>query len=152
MINRLERYPKTKISAVAKGLQIWGIGSIELESLESLSGGKFHSSSVIPNPNQMAKTRVQKMSSLVSQLMSRRGYAQIAVGEEFQASIGAAVGQQLIAAISVGNVKQGVLQIYASDSVTLQELNFQKRKILKRIQQDLPQSKVTNLRFRIQAK
>lgn len=100
----------------------------------------------------MAKTRVQKMSSLVSQLMSRRGYAQIAVGEEFQASIGAAVGQQLIAAISVGNVKQGVLQIYASDSVTLQELNFQKRKILKRIQQDLPQSKVTDLRFRIQAK
>ena len=100
----------------------------------------------------MAKTRVHKMSSLVSQLMSRRGYAQIAVGEEFQASIGAAVGQQLIAAISVGNVKQGVLQIYASDSVTLQELNFQKRKILKRIQQDLPQSKVTDLRFRIQAK
>ena len=100
----------------------------------------------------MAKTRVQKMSSLVSQLMSRRGYAQIAVGEEFQATIGAAVGQQLSAAISVGNVKQGVLQVYASDSVTLQELNFQKRKILKRIQQDLPQSKVTDLRFRIQAK
>lgn len=98
------------------------------------------------------KARVQKMSSLVSQLMSRRGYAQIAVGDEFQATIGAAVGEQLSAAISVGNVKKGVLQLYAADSVTLQELNFQKRKILKRIQQDLPQSKVTDLRFRIQAK
>ena len=100
---------------------------------------------------RVQKPRVQKISSLVNQLMSRRGYAQVTVGEEFHAAIGAAVGAQLGEAVSVGNVKKGVLHVFAADSVTLQELNFQKRAILRRIQKDLPQSNVTDLRFRIQS-
>ncbi|MGB7342681.1 MAG: DUF721 domain-containing protein [Pirellulaceae bacterium] len=95
------------------------------------------------------KPRVQKISTLVSQLMSRRGYAQMIAGEDFQATIGTAVGGQLGSAITVGKLKSGILQIFAADSVTLQELNFQKRAILKQIQQDLPLSKVTDVRFRI---
>lgn len=97
------------------------------------------------------KPRVQKISSLVNQLMSRRGYAQLTVGDEFLSTITKAVGEQLGSAISIGNVKKGVLHVYAADSVTLQELNFQKRTILRRIEKDLPQTKVTDLRFRIQA-
>ena len=97
------------------------------------------------------KPRVQKIGTLVSQLMSRRGYAQVAATDEFQATIGVAVGGVLGSAISVGNLKKGVLHIYASDSVTLQELNFQKRSILKQIQKDLPQTNVTDLKFRIQS-
>lgn len=95
------------------------------------------------------KPRVQKISTLISQLMSRRGYAQMIAGEDFQTTIEAAVGGQLGAAITVGKLKSGVLQIFAADSVTLQELNFQKRAILKQIHKDLPQSKVTDVRFRI---
>jgi len=49
-------------------------------------------------------------------------------------------------------VRGGVLQIFASDSVTLQELTFRKRAILKRIQADLPDNKINDLRFRIQTK
>ncbi|NNE01438.1 MAG: DUF721 domain-containing protein [Pirellulaceae bacterium] len=98
-----------------------------------------------------SKPRVQKISSLVTQLMSRRGYAQLAVGDDFLAMIGTTVGETLRSAITVGNVKKGVLHVYAADSVTLQELNFQKRAILKRIQTDLPDSAVTDLRFRIQS-
>lgn len=102
-------------------------------------------------PSQPGKPRVQKIGTLVSQLMSRRGYAQVAATDEFQATIGVAVGGVLGSSISVGNLKKGVLHIYASDSVTLQELNFQKRSILKQIQKDLPQTNVTDLKFRIQS-
>lgn len=98
------------------------------------------------------KPRVQRISTLVSQLMSRRGYAQMIAGEDFHATIGIAIGGQLGEAITVGKLKSGVLQIFAADSVTLQELNFQKRAILKQIQKDLPQSKVTDVRFRILTK
>ena len=97
------------------------------------------------------KPRVRKIGSLVSQLMARRGYAQAGATEQLQATLEAAIGKQLAATTRVGKVNRGVLQIYASDSVTLQELNFQKRAILKRIQKDQPQAKIADLRFRIQA-
>jgi predicted nucleic acid-binding Zn ribbon protein len=93
---------------------------------------------------------VRRIGSLVSQLISRRGYAKSFANEELQRVIGTALGEQLQSAIKVGNLRNGVLQVFASDSVTLQELNFQKRKILKSIQEELPEDKVTDLRFRIQ--
>lgn len=97
------------------------------------------------------KPQVRRIGSLVNQLMSRRGYAQVLSNDELHRVIAAAVGQPLEAAFQVGKLKAGVLQVYASDSVTLQELNFQKRTILKRIQTEIPGNKVTDLRFRIQA-
>jgi hypothetical protein len=97
------------------------------------------------------KSAPRKIGSIVSQLMSRRGYAEITCHDELTAAVVSVVGPQLGAAVSVGNLRGGVLQIYATDSVTLQELNFQKRPILKRIQEAHPQSNVTDLRFRIQS-
>ncbi len=97
------------------------------------------------------KTGPRKIGSIVSQLMSRRGYAQITANDELTETVIVAVGAELGSAVSVGNLRQGVLQVYASDSVTLQELNFQKRQILKQIQKAHPQSNVTDLRFRIQS-
>ena len=83
--------------------------------------------------------------------MARKGYAQVTSSDELRETVIDVIGPELATAISVGNLRGGVLQIYASDSVTLQELNFQKRQILKRIQTSHPQSKVTDLRFRIQS-
>lgn len=97
------------------------------------------------------KPRVRRIGSLVSQLMSRRGYAQVAANEALQRVIEREVGQQLSDAFRVGNLRQGVLQVYATDSVTMQELNFRKRAILKRIQAEAPDSKITDLRFRVQS-
>ncbi len=94
---------------------------------------------------------VRKISSLVSQLMARRGYAQVMAGQEFQRVIEAAVGPGLASSVRVGNLRGGVLHLYATDSVSLQELNFAKRKILKRIRSEMPEGNVTDLRFRIQA-
>ncbi len=99
---------------------------------------------------QEARPRVRKIGSLVNQLMSRRGYAQAIASEELQATIATSVGSELASSVHVGNLRQGVLQVFVSDSVTLQELNFQKRSILKKIQSELPHSGVIDLRFRIQ--
>lgn len=97
------------------------------------------------------KPRVRRIGALMSQLMSRRGYAQVAVNEELHRTVASAIGDQLASEIQIGNLRKGVLQVYASDSVTLQELNFRKRAILKRLQQELPENKVTDLRFRVQS-
>jgi hypothetical protein len=83
--------------------------------------------------------------------MSRRGYAQVAANDALHQAVTAAMGGQLESAFQVGNLRKGVLQIYAADSVTLQELNFHKRAILKHLQREHPESKVNDLRFRIQS-
>jgi len=66
------------------------------------------------------------------------------------AALGDALGGEIAQRVRVGKLRAGVLQIYAADSVTLQELNFQKRMLLKRLDNRWPQGKVTDLRFRIQ--
>lgn len=98
-----------------------------------------------------SRPRVRRIGSLINQLMSRRGYAQVAANEALQQAVSAALGGQLGSAFRIGNLRNGVLQIYASDSVTLQELNFHKRVILKHLQREHPDRKVSDLRFRIQS-
>lgn len=83
--------------------------------------------------------------------MARRGYAQIAATDQMYAVISSTVSPELASAIRIGKLNQGVLQVYAPDSVSLQELNFQKRTILKKLQSAMPDSKITDLRFRIQS-
>ena len=87
--------------------------------------------------------------------MSRRGYAQVAATEQLHAAIASTLhsdlsdnelGNQII----VGKISRGVLQVFANDSVVLQELTFQKRQILKKIQKDMPQANITDVRFKIQ--
>ena len=99
----------------------------------------------------MTRPRIRKIGSLVSQLMSRRGYAQGAASDHLQAVIAGSVGTTLGSSVQVGNLKKGVLHIFVSDSVSLQELNFQKRSILRTVQRALPDAEITDLKFRIQA-
>ena len=96
------------------------------------------------------KPRVRRIGSLVNQLLSRRGYAQIVASEEMHRVIANSVGTQLSSAIHVGNLKGGVLHVYANDSVTLQELSFRKQAILRELRKEMPDNRVTDLRFRIQ--
>jgi len=97
------------------------------------------------------KPRVRRIGALVSQLMSRRGYAQVLASDAIHQAIASVLDPHLKAAFQVGNLRSGVLHIYATDSVSLQELNFRKRAMLKHLQQTLPETQVTDLRFRIQS-
>lgn len=104
-------------------------------------------------PGQIDSSRSQgdakMIGAFVERLMAQRGYAQVFAIESLQGSVIAAIGPALARSVTVGNLKAGVLQIHATDSVTLQELTFSKRAILNRIQQDHPQSKVRDLRFQV---
>jgi len=93
----------------------------------------------------------KRIGALVSQLMARRGYAQVFAAEGLQAIIQAEVGPAIAGSLRVGNVKRGVLHIYVVDSVTMQELTFRQRALLKRIQAEHSEVAITDLRFHISA-
>ena len=118
------------------------VGVLKVRSAKSARSKRISSA--------VEKPRVRRIDSLVSQLMSRRGYAQVAANEALQQVMTSEVGEALAGTFQVGNLKRGVLQVYVNDSVTMQELNFRKRAILKRIHSDMPENKITDLRFRVQ--
>ncbi|MEM1227695.1 MAG: DUF721 domain-containing protein [Planctomycetota bacterium] len=91
----------------------------------------------------------RKIGTIVSQLMSRRGYASVATDEGFRQSVATAVGGVLGDDLHIGKLRRGTLQIYAVDSVTIQELTFMKRRILDRLAADHPQARIQDVRFRL---
>lgn len=93
----------------------------------------------------------RRIGTIVSQLMSRRGYASVASDHAMTDSIAKSVGPALAASIMVGKLSRGVLHVYAVNSVVMQELTFQKRQILKTLSKDHPQAKITDVRFRLQS-
>jgi hypothetical protein len=93
-------------------------------------------------------TRVRSIGNLIGQLISRRGYASTMADDHLAQSVREAVASELAASFRIGKLRAGVLQIFVTDSVTLQEFNFQKRQIIKRLAKDHP-DKVKDLRFKI---
>lgn len=93
----------------------------------------------------------KRIGALISQLMARRGYAQVFAAEGLQAALENEVGPAIATAVKVGNIKRGVLNIYVTDSVTMQELTFRKRSLLKKLQAAQPDRVITDLRFHISA-
>ncbi len=105
-----------------------------------------------PNAEDERGNGVRRIGTIVSQLMSRRGYASVATENALTDSIAKSVGPVMAASITVGKLSRGVLQVYAVDSVVMQELTFQKQQILKALSKDHPQAKITDIRFRLQSR
>jgi hypothetical protein len=98
------------------------------------------------------KRNEQSIGALVGQLIARRGYAQVAATSQFHDQIVAIIGKEMGAEITVGKLNRGTLKVFANDSVTIQELTFQKRSIIKRIAKEMPDAKVTDIRFGVLTK
>jgi len=102
-----------------------------------------------------AKKRVRyrrqpaRISEAVSQLLARRGYAQVQQCFESVQVWNEVVGKRLAAHSRVGRLQRGVLQITVRNSATLQELTFQKRKLLKQLQDSADASQIRDIRFRV---
>ncbi|MEM9828103.1 MAG: DUF721 domain-containing protein [Planctomycetota bacterium] len=105
-----------------------------------------------PKSAAQAGGGVRSIGNLVGQLVASRGYASVMTDAAMLESVLAALGPSHSApdagTVRVGRLRAGVLQIHVGDSVMLQELNFQKRSILRRLQKDFP-DQVHDLRFRI---
>jgi predicted nucleic acid-binding Zn ribbon protein len=89
------------------------------------------------------------LSDLISSLMARRGYAQVQAGQTREAAWAVAAGNDLAGHSRPGNVRGGVLEVFVRNSTVLQELTFQKRRVLERFNQHAPDQQVRELRFRV---
>jgi predicted nucleic acid-binding Zn ribbon protein len=87
--------------------------------------------------------------SVMRRLLAEKGYATIESAQQLSDAWPSIVGEMLAKVTRPGKVSKGVLLVEVAHSLALQEIHFQKSKILKAVEAQLPAYKLTDLRFRI---
>lgn len=92
---------------------------------------------------------IEKIGEVISRLFTERGWgrrqALLRVERAWEESIGA----QDATHARVQGIKRGVLEVMVDNAVLLQELaSFRKRKLLEEMRKRLPETTITDLRFR----
>lgn len=95
----------------------------------------------IPPPRQMR--------DVLSQLLAKRGYAQVQQSASCTAAWREAVGERIAGDTRPGNVRRGVLEVLVRNSAVMHELSFVKSKVLKSLAKLAPDQGIKNLRLRV---
>lgn len=86
---------------------------------------------------------------MLAQLITARGYGRVQADGELAAIWRLAVGESLARYTRPGRLHNGKLQVTVSNSTIVQELTFQKDRILAALAEQLPTSPIRDLRFRV---
>lgn len=89
------------------------------------------------------------VAEVIAQLVQRRGYAQVRTASEWNEVWRDAAGEHFAAVTEVGQLRRGVLEVTAANSLVLQELGFEKERILAHLQAARPDAALKQLRFRV---
>jgi predicted nucleic acid-binding Zn ribbon protein len=91
----------------------------------------------------------QRAADIVAQLMARRGYGRLQAAAITHDAWAAAAGEKFAGHSRAGAVKRGTLEVLVRNSAVLQELTFEKKKVLKKLVALLPDEKISDLKFRV---
>ena len=95
------------------------------------------------------KHRPVPIAEVLSELMSRRGFGRVRAAEAMAGAWREAAGELLAGYSRVGEMRGGKLEVIVANSTLVQELTFQKRAILRRLGEQLPDQRIHDLRFRV---
>lgn len=91
----------------------------------------------------------KSVADVIAQLVQRKGYAQVRAAQASAAAWQAVAGPNFAAVTEAGSIRRGVLEVTVANSLTMQELTFEKERLLAGIQQTLPDAGIKQLRFRV---
>jgi predicted nucleic acid-binding Zn ribbon protein len=91
----------------------------------------------------------QTIGNVLSELMSRRGYARVQSAATYDAAWREAAGSMVAQYTRLGALRRGTLEVVVANSTLVQELGFQKQSLLKTLAELLPDEGITGLRFQV---
>ena len=91
----------------------------------------------------------QKIGDVLAQLMARRGFARTQAAANCEAAWREAAGELAARFTRVGQVRRGKLEVTVANSTLVQELNFQKRTILRTLSKLMPDDQIRDVRFHV---
>ncbi len=97
----------------------------------------------------MAKGQPQPIGEVLSQLMARRGYARVQSAGALAEAWRQAAGERNADRTQATAVRRGVLEVLVANSTLAQELGFQKRAMVARLAELLPDENIRDLKFRV---
>ena len=118
-------------------------GKQDLDELE------FKQADELVNQRQRFQRRPKTASELINYLLTRKGYIQTQSNHDLAESWRVAAGKKWQTKTMVGNLRQGVLDVVVDSAAAHQQLEFIKQQLLTSIQNQLPQNKIRDIRFRV---
>jgi predicted nucleic acid-binding Zn ribbon protein len=108
----------------------------------------FDNAHQMVNQRRRYSRKPKKTANLLSQLMARKGYGQQKSTNEIQ-EVWEKIATPLKDFTRTGAVRRGVLEIIVTSPAITQQLEFQKKQLLAELNRQLPQNKISEIRFRI---
>lgn len=90
----------------------------------------------------------RRMADSLSELMSKRGYAQQQTHAALQTAWQEVAGNEAAGRTRVAGLRRGVLTVIVGDATLMQQLSFQQHELLRKIAGAYPARKIRQLRFR----
>ena len=109
----------------------------------------FSNASDLVNQRQRFRRRPKRTGDIIGQLMARQGYAQSKSNDELNEAWEIAAGPKFIKNTKAARINRGTLEVFVASSAAMNQLSFQKRQLLSAMQQQLPQNKIKDLRFKL---
>jgi predicted nucleic acid-binding Zn ribbon protein len=95
-----------------------------------------------------------KIDRLVSELLTRRGYARVKAASQLADIWGEVVGERIAGMTTAGTIRRGILEVTCKNSAVMQELAFQKHALVTKLNQkksNQVKQKIKDLKLRVAA-
>ncbi len=90
-----------------------------------------------------------KMDRLVSELLTRRGYARVKAASQLADVWGDVVGDRIARMTTAGTIRRGILEVTCKNSAVMQELAFKKHSLVTKLNQKMgSQGNLENLQIK----
>jgi hypothetical protein len=93
--------------------------------------------------------RPKKIADVLAQLITKKGYGRTEANAALEEAWRIAAGDALAQASRPGKVTRGRLEVLVTNSTTIQEFSFAKRRILAQLEKLIPDARIRDLRFRV---
>lgn len=97
----------------------------------------------------MPKKGPEAISSILAELMARRGFARVQSTADLESAWRQAAGELAGTYSRVTGLKRGKLEVTVTNSALVQEFTFQKAALLAALTQALPDQPIKDLKFRV---
>ena len=95
-----------------------------------------------------------KMDRLVSELLTRRGYARVKAASQLTDVWSDVVGERIAGMTSAGTIRRGMLEVTCKNSAVMQELAFKKHSLVTELNQKMgsqANQQIQDLKLRVAA-
>lgn len=95
-----------------------------------------------------------KMDRLVSELLTRRGYARVKAASQLADTWTDVVGERIAGMTTAGTIRRGILEVTCKNSAVMQELAFQKHSLVTKLNQkkgNQANQRIKDLKLRVAA-